>query len=103
MPKRARDLPTDVWAAGRRRPDVVVHAGDWVDGRRCSTVCERTPPPGWSASTATTTHGVLRQRLPEVARERLVEGVRFAVVHETGSAAGREAAVQRDGFRTSTC
>lgn len=32
----------------------------------------------------------LRARLPEVAH-RTIEGVRFAVVHETGAAAGREA------------
>jgi len=34
-------------------------------------------------------HGALRERLPEVARVEL-EGVRFAVVHETGDAKGRE-------------
>jgi hypothetical protein len=34
-------------------------------------------------------HGALRERLPEVARVEL-GGVRFAVVHETGDAAGRE-------------
>jgi uncharacterized protein len=34
-------------------------------------------------------HGLLRERLPEVARAEL-GGVRFGVVHETGPAAGRE-------------
>ena len=37
----------------------------------------------------------LRRRLPEVARVELA-GVRFAVVHETGPAAGREARADRD-------
>jgi len=35
-------------------------------------------------------HGPLRERLPEVARAE-IEGVRFAVVHETGGKKGREA------------
>ena len=30
VPKRARDLPADVWAA-LDAADVVIHAGDWVD------------------------------------------------------------------------
>ena len=34
-------------------------------------------------------HGALRERLPEVARAE-IEGLRFAVVHETGDAKGRE-------------
>jgi len=34
-------------------------------------------------------HGVLRERLPEVARFEL-DGLRFAVIHETGAATGRE-------------
>jgi hypothetical protein len=34
-------------------------------------------------------HGVLRERLAEVARVE-IEGVRFGVVHETGQAKGRE-------------
>jgi putative phosphoesterase len=34
-------------------------------------------------------HGVLRERLPEVARVEL-DGLRLGVVHETGSAKGRE-------------
>ena len=35
-------------------------------------------------------HGALRERLPEVARAD-IGGVRFGVVHETGSSQGREA------------
>ena len=37
----------------------------------------------------------LRRRLPEVARAEL-GGLRFAVVHETGQAAGREVRADRD-------
>jgi len=86
VPRRARDLPPQVWAAVGVA-DVVVHAGDWVDvslldalqaaGRRVVGVSGNNDGPA------------LRDRLPEVARAEL-GGVRVAVVHETGSAAGRE-------------
>ncbi|HEY6931867.1 MAG TPA: metallophosphoesterase [Marmoricola sp.] len=86
LPRRARDLPPQVWQAVERA-DLVVHAGDWVDvglldelERRCSALVG--------------VHGnndgaELRRRLPEVARTT-VEGLRLAVVHETGPAKGRE-------------
>ena len=32
VPKRARDLPAEVWRAVEEA-DLVVHAGDWVDVR----------------------------------------------------------------------
>jgi len=86
VPTRARDLPPSLWAA-IDNVDVVVHAGDWVDvalldalerrSRRLVGVCGNND------------HGVLRERLPEVARLE-IEGLRFAVVHETGDAKGRE-------------
>jgi hypothetical protein len=67
--------------------DVVVHAGDWVSvdlldalearARRLVGVYGNNDGPP------------LRARLPEVAKVE-VGGVRFAVVHETGAAAGRE-------------
>jgi uncharacterized protein len=86
IPKRARDLPAAVWAEVTAA-DVVVHAGDWVDvatldalqarSRRLMGVYGNNDGP------------VLRRRLPEVARAELA-GVRVAVVHETGPAAGRE-------------
>ena len=44
---------------------------------------------GWSGCTATTTTGVLRERLPEVARAE-IDGLHIAVVHETGDRTGRE-------------
>jgi uncharacterized protein len=87
VPKRARDLPAEVWAAVADA-DVVLHAGDWVDvplldalearSRRLVAVVGNNDGPA------------LRARLPLVARAEL-GGVRFAVVHETGGKAGREA------------
>jgi putative phosphoesterase len=86
VPVRARDLPAPVWAAVDA-VDVVVHAGDWVSVDLLDALEER----------AARVVGVwgnndgppLRERLPEVARVEL-DGLRMAVVHETGSAAGRE-------------
>jgi putative phosphoesterase len=87
VPKRARDLPGDLWREVDTA-DVVFHAGDWVDvglldelearSRRLVGV--------WGNND----HGVLRERLPEVARVE-IEGIRFGVVHETGPSKGREA------------
>ena len=86
LPKRARDLPAEVWEQVEEA-DVVVHAGDWVDLATLDRLEER----------ARRVVGVfgnndgpdLRARLPEVATVEL-GGVRFAVVHETGSKQGRE-------------
>ena len=86
VPRRARDLPEPVWAEVMSA-DVVVHAGDWVEpglldvlerrARRLVAVFGNNDGPE------------LRRRLPEVARET-IGGLRFAVVHETGDARGRE-------------
>jgi putative phosphoesterase len=86
LPKRAKDLPVQVWEAVDAA-DVVVHAGDWVDeaaldalearSRRLLACYGNNDGPG------------LRARLPEVARAEL-GGLRFAVVHETGQKLGRE-------------
>lgn len=86
VPKRARDLPARLWTE-IERADLVLHAGDWVDERLLDE-CEarsRRLVGVWGNND----HGALRDRLPEVARVE-VEGVRFAVVHETGPAKGRE-------------
>jgi putative phosphoesterase len=87
VPKRARDLPDALWTA-IERADLVVHAGDWVDERLLDEFERRARRlvGVWGNND----HGVLRDRLPEVARVE-VEGVRFGVVHETGAATGREA------------
>ena len=86
VPKRARDLPAEVWDAVAAA-DAVVHAGDWVEPSLLDDLERR-------AERLIGVHGnndgaELRRRLPEVAREE-IGGVRFAVVHETGDAKGRE-------------
>jgi uncharacterized protein len=65
-----------------------VHAGDWVDEATLDLLIARAP---FVLGCAGNNDGPeLHRRLPEVARAEL-EGVRLAVVHETGPAAGREA------------
>ncbi|WP_158376077.1 metallophosphoesterase family protein [Cellulosimicrobium cellulans] len=87
VPRRARDLPPAVWAAVEAA-DVVLHAGDWVDVALLDALEARARRVVgcWGNNDGPD----LRARLPEVARAEL-GGVRFAVVHETGQAAGREA------------
>jgi uncharacterized protein len=86
VPKRARDLPHSLWQA-IDSADVVVHAGDWVDVALLDQLEQRSRR--LVGVYGNNDHGVLRERLPEVARVE-IEGVRFAVVHETGDAQGRE-------------
>jgi putative phosphoesterase len=86
VPKRARDLPAGLWAA-IDEADVVVHAGDWVDTHLLDRLESR-------AARLIACYGnndgpALRARLPEIARATL-DGVRLAVIHETGPATGRE-------------
>jgi uncharacterized protein len=86
VPTRARTLPDAVWRAVDAA-DVVFHAGDWVDVQTLDALEAR-------ASRLVGVFGNndgpgLRARLPEVARVTL-DGVRFAMVHETGPATGRE-------------
>jgi putative phosphoesterase len=86
VPRRARDLPPVVWEQVDRA-DLVVHAGDWVEASLLDAIESRAELIGC--------HGnndgpELRARLPEVARADL-DGLRLAVVHETGPAGGREA------------
>ncbi|MER7168696.1 metallophosphoesterase [Micromonospora sp. NPDC000207] len=86
LPKRARDLPSQLWAAVDAA-DVVVHAGDWVSSALLDDLERR-------SARLIGVHGnndgpELRTRLPEIARADLA-GLRLAVVHETGPAAGRE-------------
>src|SRR5688572_24674652 len=87
VPKRARDLPAQVWDA-IDAADVVVHAGDWVDERLLDEIERRARR--LVAVWGNNDHGELRRRLTEVARIE-VDGVRLGVVHETGAAKGREA------------
>lgn len=86
IPRRARDLPAPVWTEAEAA-DVVIHAGDWCEiglldslearARRVIGVAGNNDGPA------------LHARLPEVARAEL-DGVRLAVVHDSGPAAGRE-------------
>jgi putative phosphoesterase len=86
VPKRARALPEQVWAAVGVA-DVVFHAGDWVSPDLLDEFEQR----------STRLIGVygnndgdeLRRRLPEKVNVTL-DGVRFSMIHETGQAKGRE-------------
>jgi uncharacterized protein len=86
VPKRARALPEQVWAAVDDA-DVVFHAGDWVSAALLDEFEQR----------STRLVGVygnndgdeLRRRLPETVSVTL-DGVRFSMIHETGQAKGRE-------------
>ena len=86
LPKRAKVLPAEVWAEVERA-DVVLHAGDWVSEDLLDELQDR----------ARRVIGVfgnndgaeLRARLPQVARAEF-DGIRFAMIHETGPATKRE-------------
>jgi len=86
VPHRSRDLPHSLWTA-IEAADVVVHAGDWVDAALLDMVEARSKR--LIGVYGNNDHGALRERLPEVARAE-IEGVRVAVVHETGDKKGRE-------------
>ena len=86
VPKRAKDMPAQVWEEVGRA-DVVVHAGDWVDVRLLDALEERSRR--LVAVYGNNDGPDLRERLPEVAETEL-EGVGLAVVHETGPSVGRE-------------
>ena len=86
VPKRARDLPAELWDQVDRA-DLVIHAGDWVDVALLDRLERRARQ--LVGVHGNNDHGVLRERLPEVALVQL-GGVSFGVVHETGPAKGRE-------------
>jgi uncharacterized protein len=90
IPGRARDLPPAVWDAVDGA-DVVVHAGDWVGAGLVERLESRSRR--LLACYGNNDGPDVRARLPEVARAEL-GGLRFAVVHETGPATGREARCQ---------
>jgi putative phosphoesterase len=86
VPKRARDLPAELWSA-IDAADVVLHAGDWVDVALLDALEARAAR--LIGVVGNNDGPALRARLPLVARATL-GGVRFAVVHETGDKSGRE-------------
>ncbi|MFF0160852.1 metallophosphoesterase family protein [Streptomyces sp. NPDC005263] len=87
LPKRAKELPAPLLAE-LPRADVVFHAGDWVDTATLDLLESRSRR--LVAVYGNNDGPQLRARLPEIAHADL-EGLRFAVVHETGPAQGREA------------
>lgn len=91
VPKRARDLPAQVWDEVAAA-DVVIHAGDWVTPDlldRLEAASTRL-----IACWGNNDGDELRSRLPERADTTLA-GLRFTVVHETGGAAGRDMRMSR--------
>lgn len=91
VPKRARDLPPQVWDAVDAA-DVVIHAGDWVEPGLLDVL--ETRARRLVACWGNNDGDELRRRLPERADVEL-GGLRFTVTHETGGAAGREARMAR--------
>lgn len=86
VPVRARAMQEQVWRMADEA-DVVIHAGDWV---AVSLLDELEGRATRLVGVAGNNDGAeLWERLGGVARVE-IEGVRFAVVHETGAAAGRE-------------
>jgi putative phosphoesterase len=87
IPKRAHDLPQQVWHEVEHS-DVVIHAGDWVSEGLLDKLSARAK--NLIACWGNNDGPELRARLPECAHMTL-DGLRFTVVHETGAASGREA------------
>ena len=86
LPVRAKALQPQVWSLVDAA-DLVIHAGDWVDVATLDALEARAAR---LVGVAGNNDGPeLQARLGEVARIE-VEGVRIAVIHETGAAAGRE-------------
>ncbi|MDQ0619142.1 hypothetical protein QFZ33_003166 [Arthrobacter globiformis] len=102
VPKRARALPEQVWAAVEAA-DVVFHAGDWVSADLLDEFEQRSRR--LIGVYGNNDGDELRRRLPETASVTL-DGVRFSMIHETGQAKGREqrcealfSGFRRPGFR----
>ena len=85
IPGRARRLP-DTVLQHADAADLVIHAGDWVAASVLDELEQHAPVLGVYGNND---GADLRARLPEVAR-RTIDGVRFAVIHETGPSPRRE-------------
>lgn len=85
IPGRARRLPAAVLREADAA-DLVIHAGDWVAASVLDELEQHAPVLGVYGNND---GADLRARLPEIA-ESTIEGVRFAVIHETGPAQRRE-------------
>ena len=86
VPARARRLPVELLRAADAA-DLVIHAGDWVDASVLDLFEQHARVLGVYGNND---GADLRARLPEVARQ-VIDGTRFAVIHETGGKEGREA------------
>lgn len=91
LPKRAKTLPDQVWREVDAA-DVVLHAGDWVDLATFEALEQRSRK--LIAVWGNNDGPELRERMPETAYCEL-EGVRFAMTHETGASSGRERRMDR--------
>ena len=86
LPKRAKDLPDQVWEAVDEA-DVVIHAGDWVEPDLLDRLESRSRR--LVACWGNNDGDELRRRLPERA-DVVLGGLRFTVTHETGASSGRD-------------
>lgn len=86
---RRRDLPAEVWDAADRA-HLILHAGDVVAGSLLDDLASRAP---LRAVLGNNDNG-LEARLPEQ-DEVEVEGVRIALVHDSGPTRGRAARLRR--------
>ncbi len=86
LPKRAKALPAELWQAVEAT-DVVIHAGDWVEAALLDELADRSRE--LIACYGNNDGPEFHDRLPLIAETR-IEGLRLAVIHETGSKQGRE-------------
>jgi len=86
VPRRAHDLPEQVWDEVARA-DAVVHAGDWMAPELLDALTARSQR--LVACWGNNDGPELRSRLPERA-DAVLDGLRLTVVHETGASGGRE-------------
>jgi len=84
-----RRLPPEVYAA-LERADLVLHAGDVVTGEVLDELATFAP----TRAVLGNNDGELVGRLPEQ-RSFTVDGVRIAMVHDSGPSKGREARLKR--------
>ncbi len=82
-------MPTAVWAMAEQA-DVVLHAGDVVDGAVLSALADRATV---HAVLGNNDHGLVGQ-LPETVELEL-GGVRVGMIHDSGARAGREGRMVR--------
>lgn len=89
VPGRARVLPAELLRAADDA-DVIIHAGDWVAEEALDELERHGPVVGvWGNND----DAAVRARLPEIARLD-IEGLRIAVVHETGQSRNRESRME---------